>query len=79
MANSGANPANTWIHRFKWRERGNTPSISSISPVEKREGDPDFVLTVYGANFTEDSVVYWRGLPQKTQHISDTEFRAQIA
>src|SRR5215813_10085254 len=55
------------------------PTISSINPTEKREGDPGFTMTVIGTGFINGaSVVRFEGTPRLTTFVNPTMLTAQI-
>jgi outer membrane protein assembly factor BamB len=54
------------------------PSISQLSPASGTVGAPNFVLTVSGSNFTNQSVVNWGGSARTTTYVSPTQITAQI-
>lgn len=55
------------------------PTISGISPSEVTTGGGDFMLTVSGSNFVEESVVRWNGSNRATTFVSGSQLVAQIA
>ncbi len=55
------------------------PDVNGTSPTFETEGDPEFTLTVNGANFVEnDSVVQWNGSNRPTTFVSDKQLTATI-
>ena len=54
------------------------PSISSLSPVSREAGYPDFTLRVFGTNFANTAVVQLNGANRATSYVSATEVRALI-
>jgi Putative Ig domain len=54
------------------------PSISSINPVSRLAGGPDFLLTVNGARFVSSSRVRWNGSDRPTTFVSGTQLTAPI-
>lgn len=54
------------------------PTITSISPTSKTEGEAGFTLTVNGTNFVPGSVVKWNGSHKTTTYISPTQLTASI-
>ncbi len=57
---------------------GLVPSLVSISPTVKTQGDAAFTLTLNGANFLRSSVVRWNGADRPTTFISSTQLQAAI-
>jgi DNA/RNA endonuclease G (NUC1) len=54
------------------------PLISSIDPTSVTVGSPDFVLTVQGQNFKNNSVIQWNGSGLITIFISASELKTTV-
>jgi hypothetical protein len=54
------------------------PVITSLSSISAIAGDPDFTLTVNGANFIVGSTVQWNGAARPTAFINETKLTATI-
>lgn len=54
------------------------PTLSSLSPIEKTAGDPQFTLTVNGTGFIAGSAVRWNGSALTTTYISPTQLTAIV-
>ena len=54
------------------------PTLTSITPISARVGDPTFTLALTGANFVQASVVQWNGAPLSTTFLSSTQLTATI-
>jgi hypothetical protein len=55
------------------------PTVTApVQPQAVVPGHPDFVLTVYGANFVSGAVVNWNGSPRSTLFVSARELQAKI-
>lgn len=54
------------------------PTIESIDPPTKDVGSQDFVLTIFGTDFVEGSVVNWNGIPKKTLFISSSQLNITV-
>lgn len=57
---------------------GPPPTIFAISPDFKSAGDPDFILTVDGTNFSSASLIRINGNDRATTFVSSTQLTAQI-
>ena len=55
------------------------PTISSLSPFWARAGGSAFSLTVNGADFVANSVVYWNGNTRTTHYVLATQVTADIS
>jgi hypothetical protein len=55
------------------------PAISSLAPAAAVVGQPSFILSVNGSNFTTASVVRWNGSDRPTTYITSTQVRATIS
>lgn len=55
-----------------------TPIIADLNPISILQGDPNFTLTVTGADFVPTTVVQWNGSPRPTTFVSTTVLQAQI-
>ena len=58
---------------------GTMPAITTLSPSSATHGDPAFVLTVTGANFSGTAVINFAGAAQTTNQVSATQLTATIA
>lgn len=54
------------------------PSISQLAPSSITHGSPTFTMTVAGANFGTDAVVYFNGGPIQTAYSTTTQVTAQV-
>ena len=54
------------------------PTMSLIQPSSASAGSGGFALTVYGTEFTAQSVVNWNGAARPTTYVSGTQLTAQI-
>jgi PKD repeat protein len=54
------------------------PTVFAISPDFVTAGQPDFILTVDGTNFSPSSVVRFNGINRATTYVSNTQLTAQI-
>jgi hypothetical protein len=55
-------------------------SLSGLSPaMSAADSAADFTLTVFGAAFTEQSVVNWNGSPRATVWVKSSQLQAQIS
>jgi hypothetical protein len=52
---------------------GPLPTLTSLSPNTAISGDPDFVLSCIGTDFTPSSVIYFGVEDEPTTFVSDTE------
>lgn len=57
---------------------GAVPSVSQLTPSAVLHGSATFALTVDGANFGTDAVVYFNGNPLQTAYGSTTQVTAQV-
>src|SRR5262249_50790701 len=55
-----------------------TPAITSLSPGAVTAGGGQFILTVAGSNFVQNSVVRLNGQDRQTSFVSSGEIRATI-
>jgi hypothetical protein len=58
---------------------GTMPTIATLSPGNTTHGDPAFVLTVSGTNFSGTAVINFAGTAQTTNQVSGTQLTATIA
>jgi hypothetical protein len=58
---------------------GTMPTIATLSPASSAHGDPAFVLTVSGTNFSGKAVINFAGAAQTTNQVSGTQLTATIA
>ena len=57
---------------------GMMPNVNQLIPASVAAGAPSFMLTVNGAGFTNSAVVYWAGMPQRTQFVTANQLVATI-
>lgn len=55
------------------------PTVGSLQPNTASAGSGAFTLTVYGTQFTTQSVVNWNGAARPTTYVNATQLTAQIA
>ncbi len=55
------------------------PTITTISPVSAKVGDPTFTLSITGTGFVQASIAQWNGAPLSTTFVSSTQLTATIA
>jgi len=55
------------------------PTLSSLSPTSADAGDPEFTLSVRGANFLPVSKIRWNGQERPTTYISSSRLSAIIS
>lgn len=55
-----------------------SPTINTLNPMSKLEGDPSFTLAVLGDGFTNKAVVLWNRSRRVTRFISRTQLQAAI-
>lgn len=54
------------------------PTVAQMYPVTAMAGEPDFWITLWGSNFSAQSVVQWNGQNRTTVFYDSTHIRAQI-
>ncbi len=54
------------------------PSATALQPVTYSQGEPGFVLTVFGSNFEKCAFATFNGSPRATTWINDTTVQASI-
>jgi hypothetical protein len=54
------------------------PKITELNPSSDAAGGPEFVITVYGSNLSDSSVVQWNGMNRSTAFVSSGQLQAQI-
>jgi hypothetical protein len=54
------------------------PTLTSLDPSAATAGGGEFILTVYGTNFVNSSMVQWNGASRLTTYVSATQLTAQI-
>lgn len=54
------------------------PSLSQLSPASVMHGSATFMMTVVGASFGTDAVVYFNGNPVPTAYGTTTQVTAQV-
>jgi hypothetical protein len=55
-----------------------TPAITMLAPASATAGGESFMLTVTGAGFAGNSVVYWNSVVLTTSFVSAEELTAEI-
>lgn len=58
---------------------GTMPSIVELAPDSTNSGEPAFILTVNGSNFSTNATINWNGTAQTTTHVSANQLTATIA
>jgi hypothetical protein len=58
---------------------GTMPSIVELAPDSTNSGEPGFILTVNGSNFSTNATINWNGTAQTTTHVSANQLTATIA
>ncbi|MGB8597683.1 MAG: IPT/TIG domain-containing protein [Candidatus Sulfotelmatobacter sp.] len=58
---------------------GTMPSIAELAPDSTNSGEPGFILTVNGSNFSTNATINWNGTAQTTTHVSANQLTATIA
>ena len=58
---------------------GTMPSIAELAPDSTNSGQPGFILTVNGSNFSTNATINWNGTAQTTTHVSANQLTAAIA
>lgn len=54
------------------------PALMELSPNTVPVNSASFTMTVMGANFGADAVVFWNDIPQSTRFISSTQLRVVL-
>lgn len=57
---------------------GSLPSITILAPTNATHGDPAFVMTVTGTNFSATAVINFNGVAETTNQVSATQLTATI-
>jgi hypothetical protein len=57
---------------------GDPPTLTSLSPDTAVSGDPDFILTCTGTDFTSGSVIMFGSEDEPTMMVSDTELTTGV-
>ena len=73
---SGAAASCTWVYTEVINP---LPTITSLNPSSKTQGDPGFTLTVNGTNFITSSTINWNGLGLNTMYVSATQLTTVIS
>jgi hypothetical protein len=55
-----------------------SPSVATLTPNMATAGDPDFTVTVNGANFGTDAVVFWNGVALPSRYASTTTVQGAV-
>ncbi|MFZ0770376.1 MAG: IPT/TIG domain-containing protein [Candidatus Sulfotelmatobacter sp.] len=58
---------------------GSMPSITELAPDNVNSGEPAFILTVNGANFSNNATINWNGAAQTTSYVSAAQLTATIS
>jgi hypothetical protein len=58
---------------------GSMPTITELAPNNVNSGEPSFILTVNGANFSTTATINWNGTAQTTSYVSASQLTATIA
>jgi IPT/TIG domain-containing protein len=56
----------------------NPPALMQLSPTSTPVNSAPFTLTVNGANFGLDAVVFWNDVPQSTRFVSPQQLRVAV-
>jgi hypothetical protein len=57
---------------------GTTPTIAELAPASTNSGEPGFILTVNGSNFSSTAKINWNGVAQTTTFVSASQLTATI-
>jgi hypothetical protein len=58
---------------------GSMPTITELAPNNVNSGEPSFILTVNGSNFSTTATINWNGTAQTTSYVSAGQLTATIA
>jgi IPT/TIG domain-containing protein len=58
---------------------GSMPAITELAPNNVNSGEPSFILTVNGSNFSTTATINWNGTAQTTNYVSAGQLTATIA
>jgi hypothetical protein len=58
---------------------GSMPTITELAPNNVNSGEPSFILTVNGSNFSATATINWNGTAQTTSYVSASQLTATIA
>jgi IPT/TIG domain-containing protein len=58
---------------------GSMPTITELAPNNVNSGEPSFILTVNGSNFSTTATINWNGTAQTTSYVSASQLTATIA
>jgi len=72
------NPGGLTSNALTFTVKGNTPTITSVSPSTIVTGGPSFKLTVRGTGFSNTSVVNWNSSPRATAFVDGSTLTATI-
>jgi hypothetical protein len=73
-----------WVHELYDKGAASVPkppeapTVSALTPNTIVSGDPDFTLTVDGANFVDSAVVSFDAADQETVFVSSTQLSATV-
>lgn len=54
------------------------PQITQLTPDSSPVNSPPFTMTVNGANFGADALVFWNGNPQSTPFVSGNQLTTTV-
>jgi hypothetical protein len=57
---------------------GSMPSIAEVAPSTVNSGEPEFLLTVNGSNFSAKATINWNGVAQSTTDVGASQLTANI-
>jgi hypothetical protein len=66
------NPGNVTSSPYNFNVQAPVPAIQSLSQYSATAGGSDFILTVYGATFDQNSVVWWNGVNLTTTSVTSS-------
>ena len=73
VSNFGVSPTDGQVLRF-----APALAVTSLAPASRTAGRDGFTLTVYGTNFTAQSVIEWNGAAQTTAFVNGAALTAHI-
>jgi type IV pilus biogenesis protein CpaD/CtpE len=57
---------------------GTMPTITELAPANVNSGEPAFLLTINGSNFSGKATINWNGVAQSTTDVSASQLTAII-
>jgi hypothetical protein len=75
LAVSCGNPSRT---RATFNSSLLPPSLMALSPSAAPANTTPFIMTVNGANFGTDAVVFWNGTPQSTRFVGPSQLLVSV-